>query len=50
VHGDLLERASLYAAAAEQFDEAARRTRNEGERTLLSGRAEKARAAMSERD
>jgi RNA polymerase sigma factor (sigma-70 family) len=48
VHGDLLERAGLYAAAAEQFDQAARRTRNEGERTLLRGRAEKNRAAMSE--
>ncbi|MFL6160310.1 MAG: RNA polymerase sigma factor [Marmoricola sp.] len=39
VHGDLLERAGLHSAAAEAFTEAARRTRNEGERTLLERRA-----------
>lgn len=39
VRGDLLARSGRYAAAAEQFDEAARRTRNEGERALLARRA-----------
>ena len=39
VRGDLLERAGRQAEAAEQFDEAARRTRNEGERALLQRRA-----------
>ncbi|MCX6397173.1 MAG: RNA polymerase sigma factor [Propionibacteriales bacterium] len=48
VHGDLLERAGQHAGAAEAFTEAARRTRNGGERTLLEKRAEKNRAAVSE--
>lgn len=39
VRGDLLERAGRHAEAANQFDEAARRTRNAGERTLLERRA-----------
>ena len=45
VHGDLLARAGLHADAAEAFDEAARRTRNGGERTLLEKRAAESRAA-----
>lgn len=48
VHGDLLERAGQHASAAEMFAEAARRTRNEGERRLLEKRAENCRAAVSE--
>jgi predicted RNA polymerase sigma factor len=47
VHGDLLARAGLHAGAVEAFTEAARRTRNEGERTLLERRAAESRAAMS---
>ena len=47
VQGDLLARAGLHADAVEAFTEAARRTRNEGERTLLEKRAEESRAAMS---
>ncbi|RZI79653.1 MAG: RNA polymerase subunit sigma-24, partial [Microbacterium sp.] len=47
VHGDLLERAGQHAGAAEMFAEAARRTRNEGERSLLERRAEENRAAVS---
>lgn len=39
VRGDLLERAGRHAEAAEAFDEAARRTRNAGERALLERRA-----------
>ncbi|HWJ09636.1 MAG TPA: RNA polymerase sigma factor [Nocardioides sp.] len=39
VRGDLLERAGRHAEAADAFEEAARRTRNAGERTLLEGRA-----------
>ncbi|GAA1082006.1 RNA polymerase sigma factor [Tsukamurella spumae] len=39
VRGDLLARAGRHAEAAEQFDDAARRTRNEGERGLLERRA-----------
>jgi len=39
VRGDLLERAGQHAGAAEAFTEAAARTRNEGERALLKGRA-----------
>lgn len=39
VHGDLLERAGRHVEAADEFAEAARRTRNEGERTLLLRRA-----------
>jgi RNA polymerase sigma factor (sigma-70 family) len=40
VHGDLLERAGRHAQAGEAFAEAARRTRNEGERAVLRRRAE----------
>ena len=47
VQGDLLARAGLHAGAVEAFTEAARRTRNEGERTLLERRAEESRTAMS---
>lgn len=39
VRGDLLERAGRHAEAADAFDEAARRTRNAGERALLERRA-----------
>ena len=39
VRGDLLERAGLNAQASEAFSEAAMRTRNEGERTVLRHRA-----------
>ncbi|GAB3660179.1 RNA polymerase sigma factor [Nocardioides korecus] len=39
VRGDLLERAGRHAEAAAAFTEAAGRTRNEGERTLLLRRA-----------
>ncbi|WP_238219443.1 RNA polymerase sigma factor [Tsukamurella pulmonis] len=45
VHGDLLERAGRHAEAADRFDEAARRTRNAGERRLLSRRAQENRSA-----
>ena len=44
VRGDLLERAGLHAQAAEAFTEAARRTRNEGERAVLQRRAAENRA------
>ena len=44
VRGDLLERAGRHAEAAEEFDEAARRTRNGDERTLLERRAAHARS------
>jgi RNA polymerase sigma factor (sigma-70 family) len=47
VHGDLLARAGRHSEAVEAFTEAARRTRNEGERTLLEKRAEESRSAMS---
>jgi RNA polymerase sigma factor (sigma-70 family) len=47
VHGDLLERAGLHQGAMEMFSEAVRRTRNEGERTLLERRVEENRRAMS---
>jgi RNA polymerase sigma factor (sigma-70 family) len=40
VRGDLLERAGRRAEAASAFDEAAARTRNEGERRVLLRRAE----------
>lgn len=40
VRGDLLERAGLHAEAAEAFTDAASRTRNEGERSVLHRRAE----------
>ena len=39
VRGDLLEHAGLHAAAADAFAEAARRTRNSGERDVLRRRA-----------
>jgi RNA polymerase sigma factor (sigma-70 family) len=39
VRGDLLERAGLHAEASESFAEAARRTRNAGEREVLLRRA-----------
>lgn len=45
VRGDLLARSGLHDEAAEQFDEAARRSRNEGERVLLARRARESRAA-----
>ena len=41
VRGDLLERAGRPAEAAEAFTEAAARTRNDRERALLQGRAER---------
>lgn len=46
VHGDLLARAGRHAEAAEAFAEAARRTRNGGERVLLDKRAQESRAAV----
>ncbi|MCX6399136.1 MAG: sigma-70 family RNA polymerase sigma factor [Propionibacteriales bacterium] len=46
VRGDLLSRAGAHAAAADQFDEAARRTRNEAERVVLQGRASRSRSAQ----
>jgi len=48
VHGDLLARAGLHRDAVEAFTEAARRTRNEGERTLLERRADESRALLCE--
>jgi predicted RNA polymerase sigma factor len=48
VHGDLLARAGLHARAAEAFTEAARRTRNAGERTLLERRAQESRDALGQ--
>jgi RNA polymerase sigma factor (sigma-70 family) len=47
VHGDLLERAGLNADAAKAFTEAARRTRNHGERAVLRRRAEENRVLAS---
>ena len=44
VRGDLLERAGRRAEAADAFTEAAALTDNGGERTLLLGRAERARS------
>ena len=46
VRGDLLERAGLYAQACEAFTEAAGRTANAGERTLLQRRADWNRSEM----
>ena len=40
VRGDLLERAGLHAQAGEAFTDAAARTRNDGERVVLRGRAQ----------
>jgi RNA polymerase sigma factor (sigma-70 family) len=47
VRGDLLERAGLHADAAAAFTEAAARTRNEAERTVLERRADENRAHVS---
>ena len=47
VRGDLLERAGLHADAAAAFTEAAARTRNEAERTVLQRRADENRAHVS---
>jgi predicted RNA polymerase sigma factor len=47
VRGDLLERAGLHADAADAFTEAAARTRNEAERTVLQRRADENRAHVS---
>jgi RNA polymerase sigma factor (sigma-70 family) len=50
VRGDLLERAGLHSEAAAAFTEAARRTRNEGERMVLQRRAEENLARVSKSD
>ena len=50
VRGDLLERAGLHTEAAEAFTEAAARTRNEGERTVLQRRAGENLARVSKSD
>ena len=50
VRGDLLERAGLHSEAAVAFTEAARRTRNEGERMVLQRRAEENLARVSKSD
>ena len=50
VRGDLLERAGLHSEAAAAFSEAAGRTRNEGERTVLQRRAEENLARVSKSD
>jgi RNA polymerase sigma factor (sigma-70 family) len=47
VRGDLLEQAGLHADAADAFTEAAARTRNEAERTVLQRRADENRAHVS---
>ncbi len=47
VRGDLLERAGRYAEAAACFTEAASRTRNEGERSVLRRRAEESAERVS---
>jgi predicted RNA polymerase sigma factor len=47
VRGDLLERAGQHAEAAEAFAEAAARTQNEGERSVLHRRAEQNRTRAS---
>ena len=44
VRGDLLERAGLHAQALEAFTEAASRTANAGERTVLQRRADQNRS------
>jgi predicted RNA polymerase sigma factor len=44
VRGDLLERAGLYAQAGEAFEEAASRTANAAERTVLQRRADRNRS------
>jgi len=48
VRGDLLERAGLHADAADAFTEAAARTQNEAERTVLQRRAHENRAHVSD--
>jgi RNA polymerase sigma factor (sigma-70 family) len=48
VHGDLLERAGLHAQACEAFTQAALRTANAGERTVLQGRADRNRSRGSD--
>jgi predicted RNA polymerase sigma factor len=50
VRGDLLERAGLHSEAAAAFTEAAGRTRNDGERTVLQRRAEENLARVSKSD
>jgi len=50
VHGDLLERAGLYAKASEVFTVAASRTANAGERTVLQRRADRNRSRASDAD
>ncbi len=50
VRGDLLERAGLHSEAAAAFTEAAGRTRNEGERTVLQRRAAENLARVSRSD
>jgi predicted RNA polymerase sigma factor len=50
VRGDLLERAGLHAQATEAFTEAALRTSNAGERTVLQRRADSNRSRGSDRD
>ncbi len=48
VRADLLERAGDHAGATAAFEEAARRTRNEGERAVLVRRAESARRTLTD--
>jgi predicted RNA polymerase sigma factor len=48
VRGDLLERAGLHAPARVAFNEAASRTANAGERTVLQRRADRNRARESD--
>jgi predicted RNA polymerase sigma factor len=48
VLGDLLERAGLHAQASEAFTEAAARTANAGERTVLQRRADQNRAQVTD--
>ena len=50
VRGDLLERAGLHAPACEAFTEAASRTANGGERTVLQHRADWNRSPGSDPD
>jgi len=50
VRGDLLERAGLHAQAREAFTEAASRTANAGERTVLQRRADRNRSRGSDSD
>jgi RNA polymerase sigma factor (sigma-70 family) len=50
VRGDLLERAGLHAQARDAFTEAASRTANAGERTVLQRRADRNRSRGSDSD